>query len=167
VAIVCLLAHRDGEGEAEAFDEIALVVAVEDDGVHEADGCLSRVKVQAHHKRQPLTRRVLVNPFHLNGDSHRARVLHGKLLDLAGELRAVVQNADELAVSRDDAIVIVSMSEDGPTWHRSCPVSISIPCSVVSTFRFPAAGTPGARRNGPGSPVTVANPKNLIDPSGQ
>ena len=38
VAIVHLLAHRHGEGEAEPFDEILLVVAVENDGVDQAHG---------------------------------------------------------------------------------------------------------------------------------
>src|SRR4030095_11247631 len=33
VAIVDLLAHRDGEGHAEAANEVLLVVAVKDDGV--------------------------------------------------------------------------------------------------------------------------------------
>ena len=33
-----LLAHGQGEGEAEPLDEVLGVIAVEDDGVHQANG---------------------------------------------------------------------------------------------------------------------------------
>ena len=40
VAVVDLLAHRHGEGHAQAADEILLLVAVEDDGVDHPHGSI-------------------------------------------------------------------------------------------------------------------------------
>jgi len=68
------------------------------------------------------------------------------------------------------SMVIVSRNA-GPCFgmrHCNFPVSISIACAVCVTLTpGPTTGVPGARRNGPLAPVTVANPVNLIDPSGQ
>ena len=54
MAIVDLLAHRDREDDAEAFDEVLLVIAVENDGVDQADGLRARVEIEAHREGQPL-----------------------------------------------------------------------------------------------------------------
>jgi hypothetical protein len=67
-------------------------------------------------------------------------------------------------------MVIVSMNAAPCFGMRHCnfPVSMSMACGVSATLTVGlAAGVPGARRKGPGAEVTVANPVNLIDPSGQ
>jgi hypothetical protein len=53
VAIVHLFAHRDGECDTQAADEILFVIAVEDDGMHQADVALACIKIEAYCERQP------------------------------------------------------------------------------------------------------------------
>ena len=113
VAIVYLLAHRHGEGEAEPVDEVLRVVAVEDDRVHQAHGLGAAVEVQAHRERQPLARVILMHAFDLDHRAHRPALLHRDLLDVAGELgeaqdagrRTVFQRADQASVARHHAPV--------------------------------------------------------------
>ena len=100
-----LLAHRHGEGQAEAADEIFLLVAIEDDGVHQAHLLQAGVEIQAHGEGKPLARAGFgfVNTFDLDHDAHRAGLFHRDLADAAGEIGAVFERTDEASLARHHA----------------------------------------------------------------
>src|SRR4051812_41165274 len=54
MTVVDLFPHRHRKPEADATDEILLVVAIEDDGVNDANRRLARVEVEAENPRQPV-----------------------------------------------------------------------------------------------------------------
>ena len=113
MAVVYLLAHGDGEDEAESFDEILLVIAVEDDGVYQAHRFGSAVEIEAHGERQPLAGGVLVYAFDLDDGADGPGLLDGDLLYAAGEFGEaedagdgpVFEHADQARVAGYDAAV--------------------------------------------------------------
>jgi hypothetical protein len=97
VPVVNLLAHRHGERDAEAADEIFLVVAVENEVVDEPDVLDARIEVEPYIERQPFARPGIgfVDAFNLHCGANRAALFRRDLLDIAGESRAAFQHADQ------------------------------------------------------------------------
>ena len=185
MAIVNLLAHRDGEDQAEAADEILLVIAVEDDGVDQAHRLAARRRNRGA-RRRAATRgaSLLWTPSILTDGAHRPGLLDGDLLDRAGEFgeaqdagrRAVFERADQARRrARPRGRRWSSMSMNAPPCfgmrHWSLPVSMSMACADCVTFSgAAAAGVPGARRKGParaGDGGEAAELDRAIGPIGQ
>ena len=84
-AVQRLVAHWDVELEAEAAHEVFLLVAVEDDGVDEADRGLPGVEVEPDGEGQPLAfaGSAAMHAFDLDDGADWAGLLHGDMLDVA------------------------------------------------------------------------------------
>ena len=113
-AVAGLVAHGHVELEAEAANEVLVLVAIEDDGVDDADGSLASVEVETHGEGQPLTMRdgAAMLAFDLDDGADGTLLLDGDVRDgadvalAAGRVFRVVrgaalQNADELADTGD------------------------------------------------------------------
>jgi len=113
-AVQGLVAHGNVDLETEAAHEVLLLVAVEDDGVDEADGGLAAVEVEPHGEGQPLALRhcATMQTFDPDHGADWARLLHGDVLNIAEVafaawgifgvvVRAALQDADELAGAGD------------------------------------------------------------------
>ena len=118
MAVLHLLAHRHGKGHAESADEVALLVAVVNEGVDHPHRFLAGVEIQPDHERQPLAGafRALVLALQLDHGAHRPRLLDRHFLELGFETLAhrrrrgvavgtVLQDADQPAVAGDLATV--------------------------------------------------------------
>ena len=116
MAVLHLLAQRHSKRDAEAVDEVLLLVAIEEDRVHHPHRRLTRVKIEPHVERQPLAARIhaLVDALELHHRTHRAGLLDGDFLDQAVKLLArahlvrcvlgsALQDADELHRADDRA----------------------------------------------------------------
>ena len=114
VTVVRLLAQRHVEANAQALDEIFLLVAVEDEGVNHADLIRASEEVESNDERQPGAiggkRFVLARDLHHG--AHRAGLLDRDRVDLAGEfffmgrvmrvvVRAIFSNANQRSVGSD------------------------------------------------------------------
>ena len=114
-AVQRLIVQGNLDLHAESADEVLLLVAIEDNGVYDADGSLAGVEVEAHGERQPLTVEcgAAMHAFDLDDGAHWAGLLDGHFLHGAevaltgGRIfrvvgGAILQDADELASVRDD-----------------------------------------------------------------
>src|SRR4051794_9149164 len=99
VPVVGLVAHRHGEADTEAADEVAarlagLLGAVVGDGVHHAERVGARVEVEADRERQPTAVTLTVLAVDLDDRADGARLLDGDLgdgpLEALGPDRALV-----------------------------------------------------------------------------
>ncbi len=65
MAVVHLLTHGHYERDGHTFDEVLLLIAIEDEGVDHADLFLAAIKVEADYEGQPLatTLRSFVHAF--------------------------------------------------------------------------------------------------------
>ena len=113
-AVHGLVAHGDVDLETEAADEVLLLVAVEDDGVDDADGGLAAEEVEAHGEGEPLALRhgTAVHAFDPDHGADWTLLFHGDALDLAEKFLACgrvlriagwpfLQDANQLARSSD------------------------------------------------------------------
>jgi hypothetical protein len=137
-AVHGLVAHGDVDLEAEAADEVLLLVAIEDDGVDDANGCLSPEEIEAHGEGEPFALRhgTAVHAFDPDHGADWTLLFHGDALDLAekflacGRVLRIVgwpflqdanqfaRSSDHLAVERDGIDEIAARGRDGAL-HRA------------------------------------------------
>jgi len=74
-----------------------LIVAIEDDGMHQANLLQAGVEIQAHGERKPLARAgiSLVNTLDFDHRADRAGLFQGDFADAAGKAGAVFERADQ------------------------------------------------------------------------
>jgi hypothetical protein len=84
-AVQGLVAHGNVDLEAEAADEVLLLVAVEDDGVDDADGGLATEEVETHGEGEPLALGdgTAMHAFDLDHGADWALLLHSDVLHFA------------------------------------------------------------------------------------
>lgn len=125
VAVVGLVAHRDGEPHPEPADEVAaglagLLGAVVGDGVHHTEGVGARVEVEADRERQPTPVALAVLAVDLDDRADRARLLDGDLgdgpLEALGPDRALVLVLDLGLADQDQLTVLGDLR--GPAGDR-------------------------------------------------
>src|SRR5665213_174140 len=116
--VMHLLAHGDLERDTQAFDEIPLLIAIEDETVYEADLFLARIKIQAHGEGKPCAIAFdgFVKAFHFDDGTHGTALFYGDALKIAQIIveaeRSVVSGAvavfggaDEPGLARDFAAI--------------------------------------------------------------
>ncbi|EOY46550.1 hypothetical protein SLI_1835 [Streptomyces lividans 1326] len=115
VAVVGLVAHRDGEADAEPADEVAarparLLLPVERDGVHHAEGVGAGVEVEADGEGEPAAVALAVFAVDADDGADGALLLDLHVVDRAVEAlvldRALVAVLDLGLAQQDEAAVL-------------------------------------------------------------
>src|SRR6187401_2152631 len=123
VTVVELGVHGHREAQADAPDEVLVLVAVEDDGVQHAHRVTAGVEIQPQRERQPGARAARMFAFDLDDGAHRPALFERHFFDGALEAflfdhrriaagRAVLARQHEFSVAQYLAVVAHQYGDD-------------------------------------------------------